>query len=90
MTAWLALLSMAAVTGGLSARHLSGAPSWLVSALLPPTLFLAALLATEHLGAQGGGASMWQIAFLVGGTVAALVSLCSHLAVRMTRRPRRN
>lgn len=86
---WFVLLGGSALVGGLTAWNLRGASSWLVAFLLPPALFLAWLLATEYLlPYRGGGASMWPVALVVGGTAAALTSCCALALVRLVK-PRR-
>lgn len=83
------LLLGSALIGGLSAWHLSGVSSWLVASLLSPTLLLGWLLASEYLlPYRGGGASMWPIAFVVGGSAAALMGCCAHVLVRRAKAQR--
>lgn len=87
--AWLAILGGASLVGGLSGWYLRGGFSWAVGLLLPPSLFLSLLLVEEYLVPyQGGGASMWPIAFIVGGTAAVLASCSSLLVFRAVRRRR--
>jgi hypothetical protein len=83
---WLVLLAGSALIGALSGWTLRGLPSWGVACLLPPALFLAWLLANEYLVPyRGGGASMWPVAFVVGGTAAAVTSCCALLLLRWAR-----
>jgi hypothetical protein len=83
---WFMLLSGAALIGGLSAWYLRGGTAWLVASLLPPALFLGWLLALEYLVPyHGGGASMWPVAFVIGGTAAALTSCCALLLAKLAR-----
>lgn len=87
MEAWLAILGGASLVGGLSGWYLRGGFSWAVALLLPPSLFLSWLLVEEYLMPyRGGGASMWPIAFVVGGTAAVLASCFSLLLLRRVRR----
>jgi hypothetical protein len=87
--AWSVLLGGSTLIGGLSAWYLRGASSWVVASLLPPAFFLAWLLGTEYLMPyRGGGASMWPIAFVIGGTAAALTSCCALLLIRWARAQR--
>lgn len=86
MEAWLVLLGSASLIGGLSAWYLRGVASWLVACLATPALFLAWLLAGEYLlPYRGGGASMWPIAFVIGGTAAAFAGCVALLLVRRAR-----
>lgn len=86
METWFVLLGSAALVGGASAWYLRGASSWLVACLLPPALFLAWLLANEYLlPYRGGGASMWPVALVVGGTAAAVTSCCALALVRLLK-----
>jgi len=58
-----------------------------VAALAAWFLMLAYLLVNEYLlPYRGGGASMWPIAQLVGGTVAAGVAALSCAVARLMRR----
>ena len=76
MLLWFAILAGSVVVGLCAARLLhawrlaawvAGAVAWL--------LMLAYLLVNEYvLPYRGGGASMWPIAQLFGGTVAAVVA----------------
>jgi hypothetical protein len=57
-----------------------------VAALIAWLLLLAYLLFNEYvLPYRGGGASMWPVAQLVGGTVAAVVAAVSCALVRRIR-----
>ncbi|MGV3569022.1 MAG: hypothetical protein ACO1PB_00390 [Ramlibacter sp.] len=86
MEAWLVLLGASALVGALSAWYLRRAFAWVVAALLPPAVFLALLLVQEYLLPAGeGGASMWPVAFVVGGTAAAFTSCCALLLVKAVR-----
>lgn len=86
MPVWLILLGASALVGALSAWYLRGAASWLLAAALPPAVFLALLLVEEYLlPASAGGASMWPIAFVVGGTAAAFTGCCARLLVGALR-----
>ena len=63
-----------------------GRKAVLIGAVIPWLGLLAWLLYHEFLVPyQGGGASMWPIAQLFGGTVAALVGACAAAAVRFIR-----
>jgi hypothetical protein len=87
---WSVLLIGSALIGGLGAWYLRSRRSWLVAIFLPPTLFLAWLLLNEYVLPQGGGgASMWPVAFVIGGTAAALAGCCGFLVTRWVkaRRP---
>jgi len=79
MTDWLVIIGFSALAGFLCARLLTGTIAWVSSALLPWLGMLAWLLYHEYfVPYQGGGASMWPIAQLFAGTVAAGVGLGVH------------
>ena len=83
MEAWLTIILLSAATGFLCSRLLTGAIAWVASALLPWLGLLAWLLYQEYfVPYQGGSASMWPIAQLFAGTVAAGVGLAAHAIFR--------
>ena len=83
MEVWLSIILLSAITGFLCSRLLSGSIAWVASALLPWLGLLACLLYQEYfVPYQGGGASMWPIAQLFAGTVAAGVGLAAHAIFR--------
>ena len=83
------LLVGSTVIGGLSAWHLKGGSSWLVASLLPPAIFLLWIPASEYfLPYRGGGASMWPIAFALGGSVASVTGCCALVIVRRAKAQR--
>ena len=89
METWFVLLAGSALIGGLSAWYLAGPSSWLVASLLPPSLLLGWLLTIEYLlPYRGGGASMWPIALVVGGTAAALTGCCACVLVKRAKAKR--
>lgn len=84
MATWLAIISLSATTGFLCSRFLIGAIAWIASALLPWLGLLAWLLYQEYfVPYKGGGASMWPIAQLFAGTIAASVGLAAHAIFRI-------
>jgi hypothetical protein len=83
MEVWLVIVSLSAATGFLCARLFQGTIAWIASGLLPWLGLLASLLYQEYfVPYQGGGASMWPIAQLFAGTVAAVVGLATHAIFR--------
>ena len=83
MRVWIILIVGSAFIGFLTAISLK--KSWAVYAAgaIPWFILLSAILFTEYLMPyQGGGASMWPIAQLIGGTVAAVIGVVSF---RITR-----
>jgi len=83
MAAWLVIIGLSAATGYLCSRLLTGTIAWIASALLPWLGLLAWLLYHEYfVPYQGGGASMWPIAQLFAGTVAACVGLAAYAIFR--------
>ena len=80
MTLWLFIVVLSALTGWVCARRLGGRGGLLASAAVPWCGLLAWLLLVEYvLPYRGGGASMWPIAQLFGGTVAAVVGVLSYV-----------
>jgi hypothetical protein len=79
MTTWIAIAVLSALTGFICARKLSGWMGAVAAGAIPWFGLLAVLLFMEYvLPYQGGGASMWPIAQLFGGTVAAVVGVLSY------------
>ena len=89
MGMWLVLIGLSALAGGVCAWLLPRSLGWVAAALLPPLGLLAWLMVNEYLlPYRGGGASMWPIALVVGGSVGALVGIASYAALRpKTGRP---
>lgn len=80
MTLWLLIVVLSALTGWGCARRFGGRSGLLASAAVPWCGLLAWLLLVEYvLPYRGGGASMWPIAQLFGGTVAAVVGVLSYV-----------
>jgi hypothetical protein len=90
MLVWLGLIGVSAAIGAACGLMLRGKRAILLGALLPWLTLLAVLLAFEYLGPHepGGGASMWPVAQLVAGTVAAVVGLLAALVGRRINRRR--
>lgn len=83
MRVWIILIVGSAFIGFLTATFLK--KSWAVYAAgaIPWFVLLFAILFTEYLVPyQGGGASMWPIAQLIGGTVAAVIGVVSFMITR--------
>ena len=79
MHIWLILIGGSTLIGFLTATLLKKSWAVYVAGALPWFALLAALLYTEYFTTyEGGGASMWLIAQLFGGTVAAAVGVISH------------
>ena len=79
MTAWIILIVASAVVGLLVALKLSGAVGVVTAGLVPWLGMLAWLLYNEYfVPYRGGGASMWPIAQLFAGTVAAGIGIASY------------
>ena len=78
MIVWLILIGGSAFVGLLTAIYIK--QSWAIyfAGAVPWFCLLAAILYTEYMMPyEGGGASMWPIAQLVGGTVAAVVGIAA-------------
>jgi hypothetical protein len=88
MLLWFAILGGSIAVGFLAAALLRGsrAAAWIAGAVAW-LLMLACLLINEYvLPYRGGGASMWPIAQLFAGTIAAAVAAltCSFAQARRT------
>lgn len=78
MHVWLLILIPSAIVGGLCSYLLNGKKSYIVAGALPWFGLLAVLMYQEYfVPYQGGGASMWPIAQLFGGTAAAVIGIGS-------------
>lgn len=78
MGTWLAIIGLSALTGLLSANFIRNWIAWVASAAIPFFALLTYLLFNEYvMPYRGGGASMWPIAQLFGGTVAIISGLTS-------------
>ena len=79
MSVWIAIVVLSALTGFACARQLSGFIGALAAGAIPWLGLLAVLLFMEYaMPYQGGDASMWPIAQLFGGTVAAVMGVLSY------------
>ena len=79
MAVWLILISSSALIGFLTAIFLNKPWAIYGAGAIPWLLLLAALTYTEYfMPYKGGGASMWLIAQLFGGSVAAITGVISY------------
>jgi VanZ family protein len=88
MLLWFAIVGGSLAVGLTAARLLNGrrAATWIAGAVAW-LLMLAYLLVNEYvLPYRGGGASMWPIAQLFGGSVAAVVAALSCSLAQERRR----
>jgi hypothetical protein len=89
MPLWFAIVGGSVAVGLVSARLLKGwrSASWIAAAVAWLLMLAYLLVDTYVLPYRGGGASMWPIAQLFGGTVAAVVAAasCSLAQVRRQR-----
>ena len=77
--AWTILIILSISTGGLFAYYIKGRFGAILSGLIPWLGLLASLLYQEYfVPYQGGGASMWPIAQLFGGTLAAALGAAAY------------
>ena len=89
MLLWFAIVGGSLAVGLVVARLLNGwrAAAWIAGAVAW-LLMLACLLVNEYvLPYRGGGASMWPIAQLFGGTIAAAVAALSCSLAQERQRP---
>ena len=74
MNAWVSLVGLSVIAGVLSASLFSGIKAILIGGAVPWFGFLAWLLYSEYfVPYQGGGASMWPVALIFAGSIAAVV-----------------
>lgn len=82
MSVWSALILLSALAGGFCGLILRGRRAIIFGGAVPWLGLLAWLLYNEFfVPYQGGGASMWPIAQLFAGSVAAVVGMISAAAV---------
>ena len=86
---WLTILLGSAVAGVLCGLFIKrGGCALLLGAAIPWFALLGFLLYHEYfVPYDGGGASMWPVAQLFAGTIAAVVGLISAAITRRVRRP---
>jgi hypothetical protein len=82
MTAWLIIVIGSALAGAICALRLTGRIGLMFAAGVPVMGVLAWLLYLSDQPYGGGGASMWPIAVLFAGTVAATSGLVAYLGTR--------
>jgi hypothetical protein len=79
MIAWLSILIPSIIVGIICGYFLRYWLGLIIAGALPWLGLLAFLLYDEYfVPYQGGGASMWPIAQLFGGTIAAATGMCSY------------
>ena len=82
MSVWLALILLSAFAGAICGSILRGRRAIIFGGAVPWAGLLAWLLYNEFfVPYQGGGASMWPIAQLFAGSVAAVVGMIAAAAV---------
>ena len=80
---WSLLIGGSALIGTITAILCKKSWAIYVAGAIPWFGLLAAILYTEYFTPyQGGGASMWPIAQLFGGTIAAVVGVIAYKVVR--------
>jgi NADH:ubiquinone oxidoreductase subunit 6 (subunit J) len=83
MYIWLVLICTSALIGFLAARYLKINSAIYFAGAIPWFALLAAIVYTEYfMPYGGGGASMWPIAQLFGGTVAAVIGVYTFKLTR--------
>ena len=83
MHIWLILIGASALTGLLVAIFVKKPWAIYLAGGIPWFGLLAAILYTEYLTPhQGGGASMWPIAQLFGGAIAAVSGIAAYNITR--------
>lgn len=80
---WSFILITPVVFGALSGLFIKSNLDIKLAAAVPWFSLLAVLLIFEiFVPYQGGGASMWPIAQLIGGTIMAVIGICTCLLTR--------
>jgi hypothetical protein len=83
---WLTIIVLSAIAGMVCGWFLPGRRALTWGGAVPWLGLLGWLLYNEYvLPYRGGGASMWPIAQLVGGSVAAIVGILAAMGARMLR-----
>jgi putative exporter of polyketide antibiotics len=82
MAAWLTIIISSLIVGVVCAWRLTGRWGLICSGTVPWLGVLTWLLYLEQQPYRGGGASMWLIAQVFAGTVAAVVGVAAYLATR--------
>ena len=81
MKAWIILITASLIFGvicGIKIKNLF--VGVLISGIVPITVFSAVIIYEEYfMPYQGGGASMWPIAILFGGTAAAFIGATGYM-----------
>jgi hypothetical protein len=87
MYLWICLIIYSAVAGLLVAKFSKSNWGLVLAGLIPWLSLLVLLLYYEYcVPYQGGGASMWPVAQLFAGTVAALVGGGVFIIIRVRQR----
>jgi len=87
VNAWGIIALLSGTVGAMSGALVRGGWAVFLGAALPWLGLLAYLLYNEYvLPYRGGGASMWPVAQLFGGTLAAFTGASAALAVLLFRR----
>lgn len=83
---WSTLIVLSALAGAACGWMVAGRRAIVLGAAVPWLGMLAWLLYQEYfVPSPGGGASMWPVAQLVGGTAAAAVGMLAAAAARAIR-----
>lgn len=83
MHIWFILILLSSLVGLLVARYMQHKLSIFVAGAIPWLGMLCALLYSEYfVPYQGGGASMWPIAQIFGGSAAAVCGIAAFLIAR--------
>jgi hypothetical protein len=78
--AWITIITPSILIGFILAYFFKGRIGIILAGLIPWLGLLGALLYQEYfIPYQGGGASMWPIAQLFGGTIAAIIGITAYI-----------
>ena len=89
MNPWIPLVGLSVLVGILSALFFTGVKAIVIGTAIPWFGVLAWLLYNEYfVPYQGGGASMWPVALMFAGSVAAVVGASAAGLTKLARRNR--
>jgi hypothetical protein len=87
MNPWLCIVILSGIAGAMVGAVFDGRKAIFICALIPWFGMLAWLLYHEFsVRYRGGGASMWPVAQLFGGTIAAFIGAVAAAVVRQLRK----
>ena len=87
MYVWAILIILSSLFGSMVAIYINNKFAWILAGFIPWVVLLIGVLYSEYfLPYQGGGASMWPVAQLFGGTAAAIIGVIAYKVTLHFRR----